>query len=35
MNTDLEAFYCVSEEEHNEIMEKQIKAAEELHNKEK
>lgn len=35
MNTDLESFYCVSEEEHNEIMEKQIKAAEELHNKEK
>lgn len=35
MNTDLGKFYCVTEDEHNELMEKQIKAAEELHNKEK
>lgn len=35
MNTDLEKFYCITEDEHNELMEKQIKAAEELHNKEK
>lgn len=35
MNTDLEKFYCITEDEHNELMEKQYKAAEELHNKEK
>lgn len=35
MSTDLEKFYCITEDEHNELMEKQIKAAEELHNKEK
>lgn len=35
MNTDLEPFYCVTEEEHNDIMERQRIAAEELHNKEK
>lgn len=35
MNTDLDKFYCITEDEHNELMEQQIKAAEELHNKEK
>lgn len=35
MNVDLEQYYCVTEEAHNILMEKQYKAAEELHNSDK
>ncbi len=35
MSTDLTPFYCLTEEEHNKIMEDQRKALEALHNEEK